>query len=89
MNLNLDQLEAKIQSLVESQLTGLLPGLKLEDRIIQKLAVALKQNVIEQKNKGALAPNVYTLIVAVGRSLELGSFSGDVPIKSGRCGGLS
>ena len=65
MNLNLDQLEAKIQSLVESQLTGLLPGLKLEDRIIQKLAVALKQNVIEQKNKGALAPNVYTLIVAV------------------------
>ena len=65
MNLNLDQLEAKIQSLVESQLTGLLPGLKLEDRIIQKLAVALKQNIIEQKNKGAVAPNVYTLIVAV------------------------
>ena len=64
MNLNLDQLEAKIQSLVENQLTGILPGIKLEDRIIQKLAVALKQNIIEQKDKGAVAPNVYALIVA-------------------------
>lgn len=64
MKLNLDQLEAKIQSLVENQLTGILPGIKLEDRIIQKLAVALKQNIIEQKDKGAVAPNMYTLIVA-------------------------
>jgi pSer/pThr/pTyr-binding forkhead associated (FHA) protein len=64
MNLNLDQLEAKLQSLIENQLTALLPGLKPEDKIIQKLAVALKQNIIEQKNKDAMAPNVYTLIVA-------------------------
>jgi pSer/pThr/pTyr-binding forkhead associated (FHA) protein len=65
MKLNLDQLEAKIQSLVENQLTGILPGMKLEDRIIQKLAVALKQNIIEHKDQGAVAPNVYTLIVGV------------------------
>jgi len=65
MKLNLDQLEAKLQSLVENQLTGLLPGVKSEDKIIQKLAIALKQNVIEQKNKDLMAPNVYTLIVAV------------------------
>ena len=64
MNLNLDQLEAKIQSLVENQLTGILPGIKLEDRIIQKLAIALKQNIIEQKDKGAVAPNMYALTVA-------------------------
>ena len=64
MKLNLDQLEAKIQSLVENQLTGIMPGIKLEERIIQKLAVALKQNIIEQKDKDAVAPNVYTLIVA-------------------------
>lgn len=64
MKLNLDQLEAKIQSLVENQLTGMLPGIKLEDRIIQKLAVALKQNIIEQKDKGVVAPNVYALTVA-------------------------
>jgi hypothetical protein len=31
MKLNLDQLEAKIQSLVENQLTGMLPGIKLEE----------------------------------------------------------
>ena len=41
MKLNLDQLEAKIQSLVENQLTGIMPRVKLEDRSIQKLAVAL------------------------------------------------
>ena len=70
MKLNLDQLEAKIQSLVESQLTGLMPGIKLEDRIIQKLAVALKQNIIEQKDKGAVAPNAYTLTVA-GKSAPI------------------
>ena len=64
MKLNLDQLEAKIQSLVENQLTGIMPGIKLEDRIIQNLATALKQNIIEQKDKGAVAPNMYTLIVA-------------------------
>ena len=64
MKLNLDQLEAKIQSLVENQLTGMLPGTKLEDRIIQKLAVALKQNIIEQKDKGVMAPNVYAVTVA-------------------------
>ena len=64
MKLNLDQLEAKIQSLVESQLTGLMPGIKLEDRIIQKLAVAVKQNIIDQKDENVVAPNAYTLIVA-------------------------
>ena len=64
MKLNLDQLEAKIQSLVENQLTGIMPGIKLEDRIIQKLAIALKQNIIEQKDKGAVAPNIYNLVVA-------------------------
>jgi pSer/pThr/pTyr-binding forkhead associated (FHA) protein len=64
MKLKLDQLEAKIQSMVESQLTRVLPGLKAEDRIIQKLAGALKQNIVEKKGEASLAPNVFTLIVA-------------------------
>jgi len=65
MKLNLDQLEAKIQSLVENQLTGLLPGLTERDRLIQKLAIALKQNIQEHKDQDAVfAPNVYTLVVA-------------------------
>lgn len=64
MKINLDRLEAKIQSLVEVQLTGILPGLRYEDRLIQKLTSTLKQNLIDQRNPDALAPNVYTLVVA-------------------------
>jgi pSer/pThr/pTyr-binding forkhead associated (FHA) protein len=68
MKLKLDELEAKLQSLVENQLVGILPGLKLEDRMIQRLANALKQNIIQQKDQGAIAPNVFTLIVATDLS---------------------
>ena len=59
----LDQLEAKLQALVENQLTSILPGLKNEDRVIQKLASALKQNIVEHKDEKLVAPNVFTLIV--------------------------
>ena len=59
----LDQLEAKLQALVENQLTSILPGLKNEDRVIQKLASALKQNIIEHEDNKLVAPNVFTLIV--------------------------
>ncbi len=65
MNLKLDQLESKLQSLFEDQLMGNLPGISTEDRIVQKLALALKYNVIEQEEDGSFAPNIYTLIVAV------------------------
>ena len=66
--LKLDQLEAKIQKLVEDQLAGILPGLKLEDRIIQRLASAVKENIVQQKEDRAIAPNVFTLIVATDTS---------------------
>jgi pSer/pThr/pTyr-binding forkhead associated (FHA) protein len=68
MKLNLDQLEAKLQSLVEDQLVGLLPGLRVEDRMIHRLASALRQNIIQQKDEGAIAPNVFTLVVAANSS---------------------
>lgn len=64
MKLRLDQLEVKLQALVEGKLAGILPGLQVEDRVIQRLAAALKQNIIEQNDEGAIAPNVFTLIVA-------------------------
>jgi pSer/pThr/pTyr-binding forkhead associated (FHA) protein len=64
MKLRLDLLEAKLQMLVEGRLTGILPGLKAEDRIVQKLAAAFKQNIVDQDTELALAPNVFTLIVA-------------------------
>lgn len=68
MILKLDQLEAKIQKLVEDQLAGLLPGQKLEDRVIQRLATALKENIVQQKDDRAIAPNEFTLIVATETS---------------------
>jgi len=58
----------KLQTLVENQLVGILPGLKVEDRVIQRLANALKQNIIQQKDEGAIAPDVFTLIVATDAS---------------------
>jgi hypothetical protein len=66
--LKLDQLEAKIQKLVEDQLAGILPGLKLEDRVIQRLASAVKENIVQQKEDRAIAPNEFTLIVATDTS---------------------
>jgi hypothetical protein len=64
MNQKLDQLEAKLQSLFEDQIIAILPGVTVEDMIVQKLAVALKQNIVEQKEKESIAPSVFTLIVA-------------------------
>lgn len=64
MNAKLDQLEAKLQSLFEDQIMAILPGLTIEERVIQKLALALKQNIIEQKGNDPVAPNTFTLIVA-------------------------
>ena len=68
MILKLDQLEAKIQKLVEDQLAGILPGLKLEDRVIQRLATAVKENIVQQKDDRAIAPNEFTMIVATDTS---------------------
>ena len=68
MKLRLDQLEANLQKLVEDQLAGILPGQKLEDRVIQHLATALRENVIQQKDEGANAPTIFTLFVATDTS---------------------
>jgi pSer/pThr/pTyr-binding forkhead associated (FHA) protein len=68
MKLKLEQLEANLQKLVEIHLAGILPGLKLEDRVIQNLAAALRENIVQQKNDSPLAPNVFTLIVSTDTS---------------------
>ena len=69
MKLRLDQLEANLQKLVEDHFAGILPGLKLEDRVIQHLATALRENVVQQKDESAIAPDTFTLIVATDTSL--------------------
>ena len=66
--LKLDQLEAKLQKLVEDQLAGILPGVKLEDRVIQRLATAVRENIVQQKDDRAIAPNMFTLIVSTESS---------------------
>src|SRR5574339_727077 len=66
--LKLDQLEAKLQKLVEDQLAGILPGIKLEDRVIQRLATAVRENIVQQKDDRAIAPNSFTLIVSTETS---------------------
>jgi pSer/pThr/pTyr-binding forkhead associated (FHA) protein len=66
MNTKFEQLEARLQALFEDQILSLLPGMTPEERLIQKLALALRQNIVEQKEQGAVAPNTFTLIVAKG-----------------------
>jgi pSer/pThr/pTyr-binding forkhead associated (FHA) protein len=66
--LKLDQLEATIQKLVEDQLAGVLPGMKLEDRVIQHLATAVRENIVLQKDDRVLAPDLFTLIVSTEAS---------------------
>src|SRR5215208_6496227 len=66
--LKLEQLEAKLQKLVEDQLAGILPGVKLEDRVIQRLATAVRENIVQQKDDRAIAPNLFTLIVSTETS---------------------
>jgi len=70
MNLKLDQLEVKLQSLFEDQIMAILPGISTEDRLIQKLALAVKQNIIEQKENGLVAPNTYTLVGAASTATK-------------------
>jgi pSer/pThr/pTyr-binding forkhead associated (FHA) protein len=65
MNAKLDQLEAILQSLFEEQILTILPGITIEERVIQKFASALKQNVIKNKENNPVAPSIFTLIVAV------------------------
>ena len=66
--LRLDQLEATIQKLVEDQLAGILPGLKLEDRVIQRLATAVRENIVLQKDDRVIAPDIFTLVVSTETS---------------------
>ena len=60
---NLKQLEARLQNIFEVEFPGLFPGKKIEDIIIQKLAVVIHSNTITAEGGSILAPNIYTLIL--------------------------
>ncbi len=57
----LDELENRLKSLLEIQLTNYLPGYRPEDRIPQQLAFALHAN-LKQQDELTLAPNVFVLV---------------------------
>ena len=61
--MNLKELEARLQALIEVDLLKILPGKKVEDVIVQKLAAAIHGNALHFEDGSASAPNVYTLIL--------------------------
>lgn len=63
MKLKLEQLEARLQALIEVRLVSALPGFQVEDLVIQKLASAMKSNLVEDSDGNKLVPNIFTLVV--------------------------
>jgi pSer/pThr/pTyr-binding forkhead associated (FHA) protein len=61
--MNLQELESRLQNLVEVRLLSTFPVLKTEDRAIQKLAAAMQTSMVTLGDGSLIAPNVYTIIV--------------------------
>ncbi|MFN8412680.1 MAG: FhaA domain-containing protein [Anaerolineales bacterium] len=59
--MNLKELEARLQALIEVDLPSLIPARKVEDVVIQKLATAIQVNTKVLADGTVLAPNIYTL----------------------------
>ena len=60
--MNLQELEARLQRLVEVRLIGALPGQKAEDLLVQKLTGAMRSGCVQDEAGQMVAPNVYTLL---------------------------
>lgn len=63
MKLKLEQLEARLQALIEVRLVSVLPGFQVEDLVVHKFANAMKNNLVDDVDGKKLIPNVFTLIV--------------------------
>lgn len=63
MKLKLEQLESRLQALIEVRLVSALPGFQVEDLVVQKIANAMKSNLNEEADGNKIAPNIFTLIV--------------------------
>jgi pSer/pThr/pTyr-binding forkhead associated (FHA) protein len=57
----LDELESRLQTLLEVHLLKYLPGYKAEDRVYQHLAAAM-HNSLKEQDGVTFAPNVYVII---------------------------
>ena len=67
--MNLQELEARLQQLIEVRLISALPGQKAEDLLVQKLTGAMRSGCVADEAGQMVAPNVYTLL-AHPESLE-------------------
>lgn len=61
--MKLRELEARLQALIEVDLINLLPGKKVDDMIVQKLAAAIQLNTISLGDGSIIAPDVFTLLI--------------------------
>lgn len=61
--MNLREMEARLQNLIEVDLLKILPGMRVEVVIIQKLAAAIQQNMTTTEAGLVVAPDVFTLIL--------------------------
>ncbi len=61
--MNLRELEARLQALIEVDLLNILPGKKVEDMVVQKLAAAIQLNTLSLDDGSVIAPDVYTLLM--------------------------
>ena len=59
--MNLQELEARLQALIEVRLISVLPGQKAEDLLVHKLTGAMNAGAVPDGNGRLIAPNVYTL----------------------------
>ncbi len=60
--MNLRDLEARLQSLIEVRLINALPGQKPEDFLVQRLTGAMDASAVPDGQGKRIAPNVYTLL---------------------------
>lgn len=61
--MNLKEIEARLQALVEVDIPSMIPGRSIEHSIIQKLAAAIHGNTIISGNGTTFAPNIFTLVL--------------------------
>jgi pSer/pThr/pTyr-binding forkhead associated (FHA) protein len=66
--MKLQELEARLRTLIEVHLIKALPGQRPEDLLVQRLTDAMQAGAVADVNGERVAPNVYTLLANPGRS---------------------
>lgn len=61
--MNLREIEARLQNLIEVDLLKVIPGKRVEDVIVQRLAAAIHQNTVNKEGGDVTAPDVFTLVM--------------------------